>query len=125
MSKRRITRRRLLAGLTAVAAAAGGAGFALRSAQARYYEGPVSDHFDGTRFFDPHGAPPKSIGDLLRWWGSPGKAEWPAQVPNGPPDRPPARVEGSRLRIAFVGHASLLIQTGGLNILIDPVWAER
>ena len=28
---------------------------------ARYYDGPVSDHFDGTRFFDPHSSPPKSL----------------------------------------------------------------
>jgi hypothetical protein len=32
----------------------------------RYYHGPVSDHFDGERFFDPHGVPPKSRRDLLR-----------------------------------------------------------
>lgn len=25
----------------------------------------------------------------------------------------------------MVGHASLLIQTAGLNILTDPVWSER
>ena len=34
----------------------------------RYYDGPVSDHFDGERFFDPDGAPPRSRRDLLRWW---------------------------------------------------------
>ena len=31
------------------------------------YDGPVSDHFDGTRFFDPDGVPPKSLGEVLRW----------------------------------------------------------
>ena len=40
-------------------------------------------------------------------------------------DRPPARVDGPEWRISYVGHASLLIQTAGLNILIDPVWSER
>ena len=25
------------------------------------YSGPVSDHFDGTHFFDPDGAPPKAF----------------------------------------------------------------
>jgi L-ascorbate metabolism protein UlaG (beta-lactamase superfamily) len=29
------------------------------------------------------------------------------------------------LRISYVGHASLLIQTAGLNILLDPVWSKR
>ena len=35
--------------------------------RSRYYNGPVSDHFDGTRFYDPAGAPPRSRADLLRW----------------------------------------------------------
>jgi L-ascorbate metabolism protein UlaG (beta-lactamase superfamily) len=29
------------------------------------------------------------------------------------------------VRLSFVGHVSWLIQTAGLNILIDPVWSER
>jgi L-ascorbate metabolism protein UlaG (beta-lactamase superfamily) len=120
-----ISRRRLFAGLTAVAAAAGGAGFALRSAQARYYDGPVSDHFDGTRFFDPHGAPLKSFVDLARWMFGGNRAAWPERVPNVRFDRPPSRVEGPAWRISYVGHATLLIQTAGLNILTDPVWSER
>jgi L-ascorbate metabolism protein UlaG (beta-lactamase superfamily) len=34
-------------------------------------------------------------------------------------------VGGAGLRLSYVGHASFLVQTGGLNILIDPVWSER
>ena len=55
------SRRRLLAGFAAIGAVAGV--FGLRPPSARYYDGPVSDHFDGTRFFDPHGSPPKSLAD--------------------------------------------------------------
>jgi L-ascorbate metabolism protein UlaG (beta-lactamase superfamily) len=29
------------------------------------------------------------------------------------------------VRISYVGHASFLIQTAGLNILLDPVWSKR
>ena len=29
------------------------------------------------------------------------------------------------LRVCFVGHATFLLQGGGLNILTDPVWSER
>ena len=36
---------------------------------------------------------------------------------------PDARVAG--LRATIVGHASVLIQAGGLNVLTDPVWSER
>ncbi len=95
----------------------------------RYYHGPVSDHFDGTRFFDPHGAPPRTRRDLLRWligrrWRA-GKSKWPTWVASPYADRPPARVEGATWRISYVGHASLLIQTAGLNMLLDPVWSQR
>jgi L-ascorbate metabolism protein UlaG (beta-lactamase superfamily) len=97
--------------------------------RSRYYNGPVSDHFDGVRFFDPAGAPPRSRGDLLRWMiarrfrGS--RAKWPAWAPSPHADRPPARVEGAAWRISYVGHASWLVQTAGVNLLLDPVWSDR
>src|SRR6266850_6907471 len=123
MPKTRFSRRRLFAGFAVLSAVAGV--FGLRSASARYYDGPVSDHFDGTRFFDPNGSPPKALTDLLRWYTGRQKAEWPDWAPSPYSDRPPARVAGPEWRISYVGHASLLIQTAGLNILIDPVWSER
>jgi L-ascorbate metabolism protein UlaG (beta-lactamase superfamily) len=92
-------------------------------ARNRYYQGPKSDHFDGIRFFNP-GQPPIEQGPaaLLRWKLAGGAARWPKSVPVEP-TRPDARVDG--LRITMVGHASLLIQTAGLNILTEPVWSER
>jgi L-ascorbate metabolism protein UlaG (beta-lactamase superfamily) len=121
----RFTRRRLIAGLSVVTAATGGLA-TIRAAQARYYEGAVSDHFDGFRFVDPHGVPPKSFSDLVRWWTARGgRIAWAGEAPSPYADRPPAQVSGVGLRISFVGHASLLVQTAGLNILIDPVWSDR
>ena len=119
-----LTRRHLSAGIASLAATAGlGAG--ARAHVARYHDGPESDHFDGVRFFDPNGAPPNSRIDFLRWQLSGGRAKWPDWMPGAAPDRPPPRVDDSRWRIAFVGHVTLLIQTAGLNILLDPVWSER
>jgi L-ascorbate metabolism protein UlaG (beta-lactamase superfamily) len=95
----------------------------------RYYSGPLSDHFDGERFFDPGGAPPRSRRDLLRWffdrrWRGT-RSKWPAWAPSPYADRPPARVEGAALRVSYVGHASWLVQTAGVNMLLDPVWSKR
>jgi L-ascorbate metabolism protein UlaG (beta-lactamase superfamily) len=91
------------------------------------YAGPVTDHFDGTHFFDPNGSPPKKLSEVLRWQfgGRRQRQKWPEWVPSPYADAPPARVEGDMVRLSFVGHASWLIQTAGLNILIDPVWSAR
>jgi L-ascorbate metabolism protein UlaG (beta-lactamase superfamily) len=92
----------------------------------RYYHGPPSDHFDGVRFFNPDGGrSERSASDLLKWRTGPGKEPWPAAFPSPFRDVPPQRVAGPELRVALVGHASFLYQTGGLNILVDPVWSQR
>jgi L-ascorbate metabolism protein UlaG (beta-lactamase superfamily) len=90
------------------------------------YDGPVSDHFDGKIFFDPDGVAPKKLSDVLRWQfgGGRDRHEWPDWVENAHADTPPSKVE-TGVRLSYVGHASWLIQTAGLNILFDPVWSDR
>src|SRR3546814_18154890 len=89
-----------------------------------YYEGPVSDHFDGIRFLNPAGEPEtdRSFGEFLRWRRSAPDNRWPSSV-DVTPVTPEARVDG--LRVTMVGHATLLVQIAGLNILTDPVWSDR
>jgi L-ascorbate metabolism protein UlaG (beta-lactamase superfamily) len=92
-------------------------------AKNRYYSGPVTDHFDGTRFFNPdHPSTDRSGRDIWRWMRERNRTKWPAQVAIVP-DKPSPRVD--TLRITMVGHATLLIQVDGLNILTDPVWSKR
>ena len=105
------TRRRLFAGFATFGAVAGLLG--LRSAAARYYDGPVSDHFDGTRFFDPHGSPPKSLAMLLRWYSGRDKAEWPGWAPSAYSDRPPPRLERVDLHVVLLcEHPLGVLSTG-------------
>jgi L-ascorbate metabolism protein UlaG (beta-lactamase superfamily) len=88
-----------------------------------YYAGPVSDHFDGERFFNP-GQPrtDRTFGDVMRWRLQSRSERWPRSV-SVEPARPETRVDG--LRVTMVGHATLLIQAAGVNILTDPVWSDR
>jgi len=90
----------------------------------RYYSGPKSDHFDGERFFHP-GLPSsdKSLREVLRWRLKGKRSPWPKLVRPRLGLQPASSVEG--LRITLVGHASLLIQVAGVNLLVDPVWSER
>jgi L-ascorbate metabolism protein UlaG (beta-lactamase superfamily) len=91
-----------------------------------YYKGPKSDHFDGERFFNPgfsqyRGGNPRSFVNRVL---NGGRAEWPEQVPVAQ-GVPPARVQGDEMRVTWIGHATVLVQTQGLNILTDPLWSQR
>ncbi len=93
-------------------------------ARNRYYAGAPSDHFDGMRFFNPGQADTdRSLAALLRWRTGGGRARWPKRVASAPPAKPAGRVSG--LEITMVGHATVLIQLAGCNLLVDPVWSER
>ncbi len=98
-----------------------------------YYEGPHSDHYDGAHFENPDGeisfpVPPgmrQRRGNLLTRFilGDDDRPAWPDHVAVRQ-DRPPARVEGTAMRATWVGHATVLVQTAGLNILTDPIWSD-
>jgi Predicted Zn-dependent hydrolases of the beta-lactamase fold len=95
------------------------------SCSPRYYNGPVTDHFDGERFFNPGKPENKPFSQVLKWYATRQRQPWPdfSELPST--DKPPSKVEGKGLRVGFVGHVTLLIQTQGLNILVDPVWSDR
>jgi L-ascorbate metabolism protein UlaG (beta-lactamase superfamily) len=91
-----------------------------------YYSGPITDHFDGTRFFVPGRPQLNSFATLLKWQlGDDPKAVWPTEIKSPHTDEPPARLGTAGIRSTLIGHASFLVQVAGLNILIDPLYSER
>lgn len=91
-----------------------------------YYQGPVSDHYDGRHFFNPDEPAPQRIDPrrFLNRWANGERAAWPDNVPVHP-SVPPARVAGRDMLVTWIGHSTVLVQTAGLNILTDPIWSER
>lgn len=102
-----------------------GLAFSLLTSCSRYVEGPVTDHFDGKRFFNP--GKPHEVGffDFLKWKFTADRGPWPNYSELRQYDSPPERVYGSKLRVSYIGHATVLLQTSGVNVLVDPVWSKR
>lgn len=89
------------------------------------YQGPLSQHFDGKVFHNPGQVKNSSVAGYLWLRLTTTQAQWPDHVAVEPAAALPARVLGNEAHVTWVGHATVLIQVGGLNILTDPVWAER
>ncbi len=108
-----------------------------------YHAGPQSAHFDGEHFFNPDEGegespidPTKPARDsgarrgapsfMLRWiTGSSERPPWPERVrvtQAKPRDLPP--LNAGEMRATWVGHATVLVETPGLNILTDPIWSD-
>jgi L-ascorbate metabolism protein UlaG (beta-lactamase superfamily) len=92
---------------------------------------PLSDHFDGTLFFNPeptirpsNGQKPLTMFSILRArmkrdpavWST-----WPKHIDNKPYPAP----TGPAPTVTFIGHASFLLRLPGLTILTDPVFSKR
>lgn len=87
------------------------------------YKGPVSDHFDGRRFFNKE--PDHSFFDMVKWMWEMKTVKWPEWINDPPQPNPVERVKKGELKVTYINHATLLIQISGVNILTDPIWSKR
>lgn len=87
------------------------------------YRGQLSDHFDGKSFFNAE--PDHTSADMVKWLWQMNTVDWPEWVDDPRQPQPTAFVRGEDLKITYINHATMLIQTDSLNILTDPIWSER
>ena len=87
---------------------------------------PVSDHCNGTHFFNPEVNSKKSWGkvwSMLRERRR--KNQWPDFVENKATPQIASKLKREQVSVTYVGHASHLIQLHEMNILTDPVFSKR
>ena len=96
-----------------------------------YYRGPVSAHYDGQHFFNPDGEPEAAgarkrsfIGIAWRMHALQDEAPWPAHVTT-PPGHASAVTDPKRMVATWIGHSTVLVQAGGINILTDPIYSDK
>jgi len=93
--------------------------------EAPVYEGPPAKNFDGESFSNTKKMN-KTLLDMIRFgWGSLTTAErWPDQVPVSA-QKISQSVVNRGIAVTYINHSTVLIQVAGLNILTDPIYAER
>ncbi|WP_282034729.1 MBL fold metallo-hydrolase [Metabacillus indicus] len=70
----------------------------------------------------------KSFSDFRKWMKERKAKKKDLSVSIETAEHTPAgeiRANRSKTSVTWIGHSTFLIQTGGINILTDPVWAER
>lgn len=88
------------------------------------YKGPITDHFDGSRFINYGGINANQVDKIFKLlltrrptkWKVPKDAVKEAEVIE--------RVTGDQFRITYINHATILFQFKGINLITDPVYAR-
>jgi L-ascorbate metabolism protein UlaG (beta-lactamase superfamily) len=85
---------------------------------------PITDHFDGERFFNPHAPLGKTRREIREWQRTRRKTPWPKRIEDAIL-APPGRIAHDRISATFIGHSTFLLQMGSICVLTDPIWSER
>ncbi len=88
------------------------------------YQGEKTDHFNGKQFINPANIKAKGFKDLLKWAMNRHPGEW-EKIEKSNKGIFQKQTPDSITRVYYVNHSTFLIQSGHLNLLIDPVWSDR
>ncbi len=99
--------------------------YCLLSGCAGSYHGPISDHFDGKKFYNPgeKDKPQKKLKDLLSRLIEVLQNPWPNQRPTI--QYLPNENYTDGIKVNFINHSTILIQTKKLNFIFDPIFSYR
>ncbi len=76
------------------------------------------------RFVNASGYAQNGVLPVLKWFATRKPGLWPKHIANSAPAAPLAHRHDESIRVTVIGHATVLIQVAGMNILTDPVWAK-
>ncbi len=85
---------------------------------------PLSDHFNGKTFFQPHHASAGGLRELWRWKLNAKPKPWPREIALEAQPKP-TTAGPAGITATWIGHATFLLQTPRINVLFDPVFSER
>ena len=77
-------------------------------------------NLDGTYRYTMAERTERVLRKTLQGW--PARGETPKVLPNNGAE---LRANGTTPTVTWIGHATLLVQLAGVNILTDPIWADR
>jgi L-ascorbate metabolism protein UlaG (beta-lactamase superfamily) len=89
------------------------------------YQGEITDHFNGSAFFNPsQDYKKKGFSDFLSWRFNreEPKTDWVYREVQKI-DRLPAPKD--KTSVTFINHSSTVIQMHGVTVVTDPIWSER
>lgn len=97
--------------------------FFLYGCQTGYYQGPVSDHYDGLHFYNPEQPKRKSVFEIIQEVIAQ-QVYLPCIV--SPKVRLADTYHGiNHIKVTFINHSTVLLQSQDFNLLTDPVWSEK
>ena len=85
---------------------------------------PISDHYDGKKFFNPKDHELKTFWQVLKWKLTTDAAEWPTHLPNKVYPLP-AVAPTDKAVLTFINHATFLVRFQNLTVLTDPIFSKR
>ena len=95
-----------------------------------YYKGGPAENFDGERFFNPgEDFNEHKFSDVRKLHSDP-RPDWAgeaveAELASAKNNSEQVASEVGGIKVTMIGHASILIQIHGVNILTDPVFSDR